>query len=135
GQARLVGSNGASNRLVVSNGAQLISFGGDVGNFAGSDSNSVLVADAGSAWRMGFSDFELGLSSAGNVLVITNGGQVANSGGSIGGTISSSNNQATVPRNNSFLRNQQELLSGTSGSGKQPKVIREGILEKTSARL
>src|SRR3989442_681546 len=73
-QPLFVGSNGAMNRLVISNGAQVFSLAANVGTTLGSSSNSALVTGAGSAWRMPSADFDLGYSGTGNLLVISNGG-------------------------------------------------------------
>lgn len=74
-----VGSNGAFNRLVISNGAQVVGgFLGDtaiLGRNAGSMSNLALVTGAGSLWSNA-NVLTIGHSGARNQLVVSNGARV-----------------------------------------------------------
>ena len=135
GQSLFVGSNGAMNRLVVSNGAQISGrSGGNIGNSVGATNNSAVITDGGSAWRI-FADFGLGSAGAGNLLVITNGGLLVNGDGEIGGGPSASNNQAFVIGTNSVWTNRQDLNMGISGAGNQLTVEGGGLLENFTASI
>jgi T5SS/PEP-CTERM-associated repeat protein len=135
GQSLFVGSNGAMNRLVVSNGAQVFnSLAGNIGSSTDSSNNSAVVTGAGSAWQMR-ADFELGYSGAGNLLVITNGGLLANSDGGIGGFISASNNQAFVTGTNSVWTNHQDFILGIAGTGNELLVGDGGLLENVQGTI
>lgn len=62
------------------------------------------VAGPGSLWD-GAGDFLVGHSGAGNLLTITNGGQVVSGSGAIGWAPSASNNSALVTRSGSLWSN------------------------------
>lgn len=70
-----VGSAGAFNRLLVLNGAQVVSGIGTLGGILGANSNQVVVADAGSMWTNQF-ELNVGESGSGNRLVVSNGGSL-----------------------------------------------------------
>jgi T5SS/PEP-CTERM-associated repeat protein len=131
GQLLYVGSNGALNRLVVSNGAQISSLGGSIGSGTNSSGNSAVITDRGSSWQM-LADFELGYSGAGNLLVISNGAVLANSDGGIGAFISASNNEAIVSGTNSVWTNHQGLIIGIAGADNQLTVKNGGVLDNIS---
>lgn len=79
----LFGVSGAGNTLAVNNGG-LLAVGGTsyVGYNAGSSNNSILVADSGSLWT-NKSNLFIGYAGAGNSLVVSNGGQVVSSLGTL----------------------------------------------------
>src|SRR5262249_44671189 len=75
GSTIVAGEGGHDNRLLVSNGAQVVSFSGIIGElFAGTTNNIATVTDAGSSWNA--DSFSIGFSGAGNQLVVTNSGSV-----------------------------------------------------------
>jgi T5SS/PEP-CTERM-associated repeat protein len=134
GQLLYVGSNGALNHLVISNGARISSLAGNVGNGTNSSNNSVLISDPGSSWQMP-ADFEVGYSGAGNLLVISNGALLANSDGGIGGFISASNNEAIVTGTNSVWTNRQGLIVGTAGQGTQLAAADGAIVDNLAGTI
>ena len=74
---------GASNTLVISNGGQVIDRYSRVGDVYGASNNTAMVTDPGSVWSV---SGELFLSGAyGNVLTISNSGQVAAGYVAVGG--------------------------------------------------
>jgi len=73
-----VGFNGSDNRLIISNGGQVISGTGSLGSSSTSTNNSVLVTGTNSRWTL--QKFTTGTQSHANSLVISNGGQVIDAG-------------------------------------------------------
>jgi T5SS/PEP-CTERM-associated repeat protein len=111
----LVGSNGASSRLVVSNGAQVVGNGGSYIGFGAPTSNNVaVVTGAGSVWSEA-SQVSVGQSGVGNQLIVTNGGQVLSGDGRVGSV--GSNNQAVVTGAGSQWTNQTDFYVGVGGGG------------------
>jgi len=116
----IVGSNGASSTLIVSNGAFVRANAGQLGRSA-SGSNVVLVTGAGSLWSnvAGVSGVgvTVGVGGSGNQLIISNGGWVINANGA--GTIgnSGSNNVARVTGVGSVWSNRFGLNINPIGVG------------------
>ena len=124
----VIGYSGTGNRLEVSNGGTVsngvVSYaggvsGGIIGFNAGSTDNSVLVTGIGSRWISG-GDLFVGFNGAGNSMVISNGGIIANSqvnfGGVLGWGSTSSNNSVLVTGSNSLWTNSGDLYVGYDGS-------------------
>jgi T5SS/PEP-CTERM-associated repeat protein len=109
-----VGDLGVGNSLVITNGGRVINNYGWVGRNPGSDSNSVMVAGAGSVW-MNTSDVYVGCYGAGNSLVISNGGRVCGSWGLVGYSANSFNNQALVTGADSLWTNSVYVFVGDFG--------------------
>src|SRR5438105_380603 len=111
----LVGSDGASSRLVVSNGAQVFANGGSYIGFGAPTSNNVaLVTGAGSVWSEA-TQVSVGQSGVGNQLIVTNGGQVLSDNGRVGSV--GSNNLAIVTGAGSYWTNQTDFYVGVGGEG------------------
>jgi T5SS/PEP-CTERM-associated repeat protein len=70
-----VGSNGAFNQLVVSNGALLVNGNGHLGFRPASSNNVAVVTGAGSVWS-NRAELDIGFDSDGNRLVVSSGGVV-----------------------------------------------------------
>jgi len=117
--ATYVGVFSRGNSLVISNGGQVASFGGQIG-FCGS-SNSVLVTGTGSVWS-NTADLYLGSAvytgyeSRGNSLVIRGGGQVFNQQGLLG-TYYGTNSSVLVTGAGSVWNNSGSLTIGTQSAG------------------
>jgi T5SS/PEP-CTERM-associated repeat protein len=111
-----VGLNGPVNRLVISNGGQVINTEGHIGSNSGSDYNSALVTGTNSVWTNS-TDFYVGYISVGNSLVISNGGRVINNYGYVGRDTSSDNNSVMVVGTNSVWTNHANMYVGCYGSG------------------
>jgi len=114
-----VGVSSPGNSLVISNGGYVENHfgGGFVGFNLGSSNNHVLVTDPGSIWSNGFI-VEVGFTSGGNSLIISNGGRVINNGGTVGDNASSVNNRVVVTGSGSVWSNSSgNLFVGRSGTG------------------
>ncbi len=113
-----IGSNGAFNQLVISNGARVGNEAGSIGNGSSSSNNEVLVTGAGSSWsnRNGLT---VGGGGSGNRLVISNGGTVFNIDGFIGYSSGAKSNAALVTDTNSIWSNSSALSVGFFGSFNQ----------------
>lgn len=116
--ALYVGDNGASNRMVISGGAVLLTTSNStIGNTVTSSNNSVLVTGAGSTWSNN-ANLIIGSDSSGNSLAISNGGAVlTTSNTTIGFSATSSNNSVLVTASGSTLSNNANLIVGSDGSG------------------
>jgi len=86
-----------------------------------------VVTGSGSAWSNA-NDLYVGLSGAGNRLVVGNGGVVRNSRGYVGGNTFSSNNLALVTGAGSLWTNRQQLHIGLNGTGNQLVVSNGGTV-------
>jgi T5SS/PEP-CTERM-associated repeat protein/autotransporter-associated beta strand protein len=118
----IIGYDGYSNSLTISNGATVengsSSYGGVIGLNSDSSNNSVLVTGSNSLWNNS-GDLIVGLDGSGNSLVISNGGAVTNSqynyGGVLGLNADSSNNSVLVTGTNSLWNNSGDLIVGYDG--------------------
>ena len=109
---------GGGNSLVISNGGTMTSVNTYIGNNASASNNSVLVTDTGSSWTNTFNlTFWIGSSSAGNSLVISNGGKVVTAGAGLGQYATSSNNSVMVTGSGSLFSNGASLTIGSIGGG------------------
>lgn len=91
-----IGTNGAFNTLVVSNGALVANKLGSLGHAISASNNLAVVTGSGSVWSNAL-ELHIGNSSVNNQLVVSNGGTVAATGGaSIGLNTSANGNSATV---------------------------------------
>jgi len=119
-----LGNGGAFNRLVVSDGAQVLSGTAGLGFFSGGNSNQVVVTGAGSLWSNRF-DLFVGDGGSANLLVVSNGARVVNSNGFVAAGVSGalgSNNTALVTGAGSIWSNRASLTVGVSGSGNRLTV-------------
>src|SRR5205823_4026676 len=127
-----VGSNGAFNRLVVSNGALVQDNFVILGRNLSASNNLGLVTGSGSVWTNGLG-FWLGLDGGGNQLVVSNGGTLRNdnNSGLIGGNPTSSNNLAVVTGSGStwINANASDFYVGLGGAGNQLLVSNGGIVQ------
>ena len=101
--AAYIGYSGSGNSLVISNGGQLISGYGYVGERSSSSNNIALVTGVGSVWS-NRSDLYVGDYGSSNTLVISGGGLVNDSGSYVGYS-SSSNNTVLVTGTGSVWSN------------------------------
>jgi T5SS/PEP-CTERM-associated repeat protein len=120
-----VGLNGPGNNLVISNGGRVVTGDGFVGANSGSVSNSALVVGANSVWTNN-SDLYVGDFSAGNSLVISNGGRVINGYGYLGRVDGSDNNSVMVTGAGSAWTNLANSYVGCYGSGNSLVVSNGG---------
>ena len=101
---------GSGNSLVISDGAMVVSSGGEVGGgFSTANDNSALVAGIGSIWSNA-SSLSVGVGGSDNSLIVSNGGVVVNTEGIVGFNPNASNNVVTIIGNGSTWQNQSNLF-------------------------
>ena len=125
-----VGNQGSGNSLIITNGGRVTTGYTYVGAVEGAENNSVHVDGAGSAWNCS-GILGIGLYSAGNNLVIQNGGVVTDETGYIGNRSSSVNNSVIVSGDNSAWINSSALIVGSFGSGNSLVIENGGRVENT----
>jgi len=111
-----IGFEGSGNTLTISNGGKVFDGSGSIGNYAGANSNTVIVTGTNSAWYNTHGDLYVGNKGSSNTLTIANGGVVTNSTGFIGdfGT----NNSVLVTGAGSVWSNGTALyVGGVDGAG------------------
>jgi T5SS/PEP-CTERM-associated repeat protein len=96
-----IGISGSSNSLVIAHGGQVLDHICQTGVSSNSVNNTVLVTDSGSVWSnnpIGIEDsgLTIGLSGAGNSLVISNSGLVFDSVATVGSALGSGSNSVIV---------------------------------------
>jgi len=125
----LVGNNGSGNRLTVSNGAVVRNTIGNIGNNIGSSNNTVLVTGSNSVWSMS-AGLNVGNSGASNLLMITDGGRVDASIGTIGrNTNISARNVALVTGSGSVWINSSMLYVGYLGTNNQMTISNGALVQ------
>lgn len=122
-----VGNGSGRNVLRVSNGGTVI--GGSLGYVGSSTggSNTALVTDAGSRWQAG-TNLYVGLASAFNRLVISNGGAVFSGRGILGNLSSGDDNLAVVTGAGSLWHNTNNLSVGVAGARNQLVITNSGTV-------
>jgi len=103
-----VGSSGAGNTLVITNGAKVADGFAYIGENIAGAGNSVLVTGAGSTWSH-LTSYQIGYNGSGNRLVITNGGRVTGGAASIG--FQGTNNTVLVTGTNSLWANNNVTIN------------------------
>jgi len=127
GGSLFVGSNGAFNRLVVSNGAFVENNNSFIGRSPGSSNNSVFVIGDGSLWS-NRNDLTLGNAGAGNQLIVSGGGRLANRIGYMGRGAGSSNNFALVSGSGSVWSHQLEFFVGNNDRSNRLVIENGGLV-------
>jgi len=122
-----VGYYGPANSVTISNGGQVINNYALLGTYPGSDSNCVMVTDAGSLWTND-DDVYVGYYGSGNRLVISNGSQVIDYNGWLGSDTNSCNNQALVTGAGSVWSNANAVLIGDFGSSNSLVIGNGGLV-------
>ena len=110
-----VGYEGSGNSMEISEGGQVVNYGGYIGYAEGADGNSVTVSGSGSEWS-NRENVVVGYGGSGNSLKIMDGGRVENGYGFVGRLGGSSNNSVLVSGVGSEW-NSPRLYVGDSGSG------------------
>jgi fibronectin-binding autotransporter adhesin len=126
GNTLYVGSNGGFNRLVINNGAKVISTfvgnSGILGQTTNSSSNLALVTGAGSLWS-NVDPLTIGFSGASNQLVVSNGARVHSVDQCYVGLASSSdNNRVAVSGPGSLWTSDGGINLGLNGVGNRLSV-------------
>jgi len=123
-----IGIQGSGNQLVLSNGGTMFvdetdAATGDGHGIVGSESaagnNLLVVTDSGSSWT-NIGDLYVGLSGAGNQLVVSNGAAIHTFyKGSIGENSTANNNRAVITGAASLWNCNGDFYVGNYGSGNQ----------------
>jgi T5SS/PEP-CTERM-associated repeat protein len=129
-----VGSNGAMNRLVVSNGAFLNNNNGLVGNGAASSNNFALVTGSGSFWSNRI-DLTVGVSGRDNQLIVSNGARVTGRVGNLGGQPGGSNNLVVVTGDGSVWTNSSDVNVGVGERGNRLVIEAGGLVAGDNGRV
>lgn len=129
-----VGTNGAFNLLVVSNGARVANKLGSLGHDSTSTSNAAIVTGFGSIWSNAL-DLFIGYSGKGNRLTVSNGGWVRSDNMEIGHNVSSSTNEVLVTGPGSFCQVQQVLYLGYNSSGNRLVVSNGAYLHDDNIHI
>ena len=138
GTTLYVGGNGPFNRLVISNGTQVISTfvvnTGIIGQNPRSVSNRALVTGAGSLWSSA-STLNIGFFGAHNQLVVSNGARVHSTDNChVAVDSSSTNNRVTVSGAGSLWSSACGSYLGLTGLGTRLSV-RDGGAVRAAAGL
>ncbi len=120
-----VGSNGAFNTLVISNGAVASCDVFSVGRSSGT--NFCTLTGAGSFL---YSDLNsiVGFTSTGNRLVLANGAVVSSASGVVCLNSTSSNNEAIVTGAGTIWSNRQDFIVGVDGAGARVSVSNAALV-------
>jgi T5SS/PEP-CTERM-associated repeat protein len=129
-----IGSAGAFNQLLLSNGGMVANSSGTVGGVAGANSNSVVVTGAGSRWSNS-SDLLLGGGGAFNQLVISDGGAVRNASGTVASLAGRNGNSVLVTGAGSLWSNSSSLAFGSAGAFNQLVINEGGLVANTSGTV
>jgi T5SS/PEP-CTERM-associated repeat protein len=121
----VVGPFSGWNRLVITNGGEVVTYFGTIGGGLNGTNNHAVVTGPGSLWN-NTTNLHIGQFGSGNELTISNGGTVINGSGFLGQFPGSSNNQVSVVGSNSAWFNGQ-LFIGSNGWGNR-MLIAEGAL-------
>ena len=125
---------GKNNRLLVTDGAQVVSYGGRMGNiFPDSSNNLAVVTGAGSTWSNA-TELRVGDLGARNNLVVSNGGAVfAGSALYLGVASAATNNRVTVDA--ATLRVTNATATGLLEVRRGTAVLKAGLIEADIVRM
>jgi T5SS/PEP-CTERM-associated repeat protein/autotransporter-associated beta strand protein len=110
------GNSGANNSLVISNGGIVAAGDSYININVASSNNSVLVTGSNSLLSNS-ANLYFGLNGSGSILVISNGGEVANRSSYVGLYAASSNNSVLVTGQGSTWSNGGSITIGDQGRG------------------
>lgn len=116
GYAFSVGYQGFGNQLTISAGGQFVNNNAMVGGDVGGSNSTALVTGDGSLWT-NRGTLAVGSYASRNLMIISNGGQVANTTGYVGLNAGANNNMTLVTGSNSVWKNTAGLSVGNSGAG------------------
>ncbi len=128
----LIGNQGTSNRLIVSNGAAVwVGSNAFLGYAATGGRNLADITGTNSQWLIA-RDLYVGQSNSGNHLLISDGAFVSNRTAYLGFTGASAGNVATVTGPGANWINRGDLHVGYSGSGNQLVVSNGGTVSASN---
>jgi T5SS/PEP-CTERM-associated repeat protein len=120
-----VGSNGAFNNLLISNGGRVEDLACYVGYTLGADSNQAVVTGAGSLWT-NKNWIVLGWYGSANMVTVTNHGKVANLGTYLGAHSNANCNQVIIGGAGAFWVDSGYLVVAYYGSSNIVRIIDGG---------
>ncbi len=130
-----IGTNGSFTSLVITNGGAVTnSSSGIIGLNVTSRTNRVVVTGTNSIWDIG-TTLVVGSAGSANLLLVTNGGLVANNFGNLANTTSSSNNTVIITGTNSLWTMSNALNVGNAGPSNQLLIANGGRVENANAQL
>jgi T5SS/PEP-CTERM-associated repeat protein len=119
----ILGDSGSLNYLEINSGGSLGCVYATIGNNPSASNNTALVTGTNSVWTA-TGGFFVGEESAGNSLIVSNGGQLVSTGLSdLGDGTRASNNVVILTGTNSAWSNNGSLIIGYQGSGNQLLVL------------
>jgi T5SS/PEP-CTERM-associated repeat protein len=131
-----LGYSGVGNALVISNAGRVEnSQAFYIANDGTSSSNRVLVTGTNSLLDTPSSALFVGYSGAGNSLVISNGGRVANSTAYVGDGTSSSGNNVLVTGPGSVWNNYSTVMIGDQGNNNKLTITKGGRVVSAYATI
>ncbi len=130
----IIGYGGFGNQLIVSNGAVVLDFIGNVGYTNQSSQNSALVTGIGSAWSNVTTTY-VGFKSPLNELVVANGGLVYDNEGYIGANAPASNNSALVTGPGAAWDNAANLYIGYLTASNQLTIASGGRVSDSAGTI
>jgi T5SS/PEP-CTERM-associated repeat protein len=101
--------------LIIADGGVVVSAGGNVGNAASASSNMAVVSGVGSLWT-NTSALYVGNLSAGNQLIITNGGRVFATSVTVGNAASANGNKVWIESGSLLNANALVMTNGVNNS-------------------
>jgi len=120
-----IGYGGARNSMLISNGGYVVDQYGYLGNNNSASNNTAMIAGVNSIWSNS-SNLNIGYESAGNTMVISNGGVVYDKNGFLGYSNFSSNNSVVI--NGAGLYNSNPTSGSALVSGPGASWINSGSL-------
>jgi T5SS/PEP-CTERM-associated repeat protein len=141
-----LGSNAHNNRLVISNGASVVSATANIGVY-GCSGNRITVTGAGSQWQVtsagssgwSGSGLTVGYRASGNSLVVSNGASVtsvnAHIGYSDGVKYDGDNNHVLVTGAGSAWNSGRLVIGGERATGNRLDILGGAIVSSTDARI
>jgi T5SS/PEP-CTERM-associated repeat protein len=129
-----IGNSGSANQMTITNGGQVFSASGQIGQNAGASYNAVLVSGNGSVWNNS-GTLIVGHDGSSNSLSILSGGVVSNDTGYIGYNPGASNNAVLVSDNGSVWNNSGQLRVGVYGSANRLSILSGGVVSNDTGYI
>jgi T5SS/PEP-CTERM-associated repeat protein len=129
----LLGDEGSRNTMFIGQGGLLVSTGGYVSVSAGAISNSMTIADAGSAWRTG--DLYVGYSGRWSRVAVSNGAALNTAAAWLGHAAGAGWNEVFVTGAGSAWTNAKDIYIGYGGPSNSLTVAQGGEARARAAYI
>jgi T5SS/PEP-CTERM-associated repeat protein len=133
-QNLILGSSGAYNTLIVSNGGGFECLGGTIGNLASGNTNLAIVTGTNSSWAL--STLAVGINGSFNQLVVTNGGSLVSDDCYVSANVlqnaGGNNNTVVITGPGSTWTNTGFLTVGNLSGNNRLVVTNGGVMRMTS---